>query len=264
MTHRARFSQISSDELYNQLSFHSPLIFPFLEDLVENLDIVSIVCGIGTLLFRIPDPAHTRRRAYSRCPKRGHNISLQTTNSLFTSPCVNSACLSVPDTQIPSHDDAYLSVTTTSKPSSCVSLASKEDLIVVTVVFAARQSQRRHCCVVELAADDPQTLIQVLLDPGVRFRNPDASCTAFRELFQRLVEVPIKLLFDLPLFRCRSAQSSSTATRRSPNTLTPAGSSRKPCHSPPCSSGPEHTQKKEEKKTKRSRDVFFHDTWAQS
>ena len=45
---------------------------------------------------------------------------------LYTSPCVNTACLTVPDTQIPSHDDAYLSVTTTSKPPSCVSLASKE------------------------------------------------------------------------------------------------------------------------------------------
>ena len=52
-----------------------------------------------------------------------------------------------------------------------------------------------------MVADDSQTLIQVLFDPGIGFHNLDAAYTAFGEHFQRLVEVPIKLLFDLLLLR---------------------------------------------------------------
>ena len=56
-----------------------------------------------------------------------------------------------------------------------------EDLIVTTVVLAARQGQRRRGRVLEMVADDSQTLIQVLFDPGIGFRNLDAACTAFGE-----------------------------------------------------------------------------------
>ena len=74
-----------------------------------------------------------------------------------------------------------------------------EDLIVTTVILAARQSQRRSGRVLEMVADDSQTLIQVLFDRGTGVRNLDAACMAFGEHFQLFVEVPIKLLFDLLL-----------------------------------------------------------------
>ena len=63
--------------------------------------------------------------------------------------------------------------------------------IVATVVFATRQRQRRRGRVVELLRTTLRPSFQVLFDPGVGFRNLDASCTAFRELPQR----------SIPLFR---------------------------------------------------------------
>ena len=58
-----------------------------------------------------------------------------------------------------------------------------EDLIVTTVILDARQSQSRRGRVLEMVADDSQTLIQVLFDRGMNFRNLDAACIAFQKIF---------------------------------------------------------------------------------
>ena len=111
----------------------------------------------------------------------------------------------------------------TSKPSSCVPLASKGSTTAwvsckwTTVILAARQSQRRRGSVLDMVADDSQTLI--LFDPSIGVRNLDATCRSPDQIDLR------------PPSPCKSAQCLNTTMPKSPNTSTPAGSSRRPCHS---------------------------------
>ena len=109
------------------------------------------------------------------------------------------------------HYVADLSVTTTSKPSSCVSLASKEstmpgllqveDLVVTPVVLATGQGQSRCGCFLKMDVANFQTFIEIIFNSCIGFRNSNATRTAFGEHSQGLVEIPVKLLLNLFLLR---------------------------------------------------------------
>ena len=126
--------------------------------------------------------------------RRDETLTLDVRDAVRTYHCKNTTpctpCTPHPVTTRHDHFEAVVvRITGELRVHHCQGILQVEDLIVITVVFAARQNQRRRGPCRGSGPSEPHS---IPLQSGHR-------CTAFREHFQRLVKVPIKLIFDLLL-----------------------------------------------------------------